>query len=162
MRPVIVLHHRWFYNPSVIFAYVIVTIWQKCLFYVHAGAQNGAQFPEGICVCSFVWCCGNLCHCQYWQGNCYDVSKSLWPSESKVVRRVHMFSCSNWLHAVYIKHEMYCGGGFICRWLSAVKAGSTFFSGSKLVHAWCFETILITNCYIFGSNYYLCPMYPKD
>ena len=36
--------------------------------------------------------------------------------------------------------------------LSAVKAGSTFFSGPKLVHAWCFETILITNCYIFGSN----------
>ena len=26
------------------------------------------------------------------------------------------------------------------------------FSGSKLVHAWCFETILITNCSIFGSN----------
>ena len=35
--------------------------------------------------------------------------------------------------------------------LSAVKAGSTF-SGSKLVYAWCFETILITNCYTFGSN----------
>ena len=99
MRAVAVLHHRWFYNSCVISAYVIVTIWQKCLFYVHAGAQNRAQFPEGICVCSFMWCCGNLCHCQYWQGNCYDVSKSLWPSESKVVRRVHVFSCSNWLHA---------------------------------------------------------------
>jgi len=36
--------------------------------------------------------------------------------------------------------------------LSAVKAGSTFFSGSKLVQAWCSKTILITNCYIFGSN----------
>ena len=36
--------------------------------------------------------------------------------------------------------------------LSAVKAGSTFFSGSKLVRAWCFGTILITNCYIFGCN----------
>ena len=36
--------------------------------------------------------------------------------------------------------------------LSAVKAGSTFFFRPKLVHAWCFETILITNCYIFGSN----------
>ena len=117
MRTVAVLHHRWFYNSCVISAYVIVTIWQKCLFYVHAGAQNRAQFPEGICVCSFMWCCGNLCHCQYWQGNCYDVSKSLWPSESKVVGRVHVFSCSNWLHAVYIKHEMYCGDGFICRWV---------------------------------------------
>ena len=30
----------------------------------------------------------------------------------------------------------------------AVKAGS----GSKHVHAWCFETILIMNCYIFGFN----------
>ena len=36
--------------------------------------------------------------------------------------------------------------------LSAVKTGLTFFSGSKLVYAWCFETILITNYYIFGSN----------
>ena len=27
-----------------------------------------------------------------------------------------------------------------------------FFSGSKLVYAWCNETILITNCYTFGSN----------
>ena len=36
--------------------------------------------------------------------------------------------------------------------LSAVKAGSAFFFRPKLVHAWCFETILITNCYIFGSN----------
>ena len=36
--------------------------------------------------------------------------------------------------------------------LSAVKAGSTFFFSPKLVHAWCFETILITNCYIFVSN----------
>ena len=46
--------------------------------------------------------------------------------------------------------------------LSAVKAGSTFFFRPKLVHAWCFETILITNCYIFGSNegiiYVLCTL----
>ena len=33
-----------------------------------------------------------------------------------------------------------------------LRQAQLFFSGSKLVHAWCFETILITNCYIFGSN----------
>ena len=36
--------------------------------------------------------------------------------------------------------------------LSAVKAGSTFFSSSKSVHAWCFEATLITNNYTPGSS----------
>ena len=36
--------------------------------------------------------------------------------------------------------------------LSAVKAGSTFFSSSKGVHVWCFEAILIANNYTPGSN----------
>ena len=36
--------------------------------------------------------------------------------------------------------------------LSAVKAGSTFFLLQKSMHAWCFETILITNSYIFWSS----------
>ena len=53
-----------------------------------------------------------------------------------------------------VARECYVGAGLLAMYdvpLSAVKAGSTF-SGSKLVHAWCFETILITNCYIFGSK----------
>ena len=36
--------------------------------------------------------------------------------------------------------------------LSAVKAGSTFFSSSKGVHVWCFEAILIANNYTPGSS----------
>ena len=36
--------------------------------------------------------------------------------------------------------------------LSAVKAGSTFFSSSKSVRAWCFKTILIANNYTPGSS----------
>ena len=36
--------------------------------------------------------------------------------------------------------------------LSAVKAGSTFLSSSKSVHAWCFEAILIANNYTPGSS----------
>ena len=36
--------------------------------------------------------------------------------------------------------------------LSAVKAGSTFFSSSKSVHVWCFEAILIANNYTPGSS----------
>ena len=36
--------------------------------------------------------------------------------------------------------------------LSAVKAGSTFFSSSKGVHVWCFEAILIVNNYTPGSS----------
>ena len=36
--------------------------------------------------------------------------------------------------------------------LSAVKAGSTFFSSSKSVHAWSFEIVLIANSYTLGSS----------
>ena len=36
--------------------------------------------------------------------------------------------------------------------LSAVKAGSTFFSSSKSVRAWCYKTILIANNYTPGSS----------
>ena len=36
--------------------------------------------------------------------------------------------------------------------LSAVKAGSTFFSSSKSVHVWCFKAILIANNYTPGSS----------
>ena len=56
-----------------------------------------------------------------------------------------------WLHTVHM-----CGliPVFECSIvpLSAVKTDSTFVSSSKSVHAWCFEIILITNSYIFGSS----------
>ena len=54
-----------------------------------------------------------------------------------------------------MKHEQACLSTVeICTLdlLSAVKAGSTFFSSSKSVHAWCFEAILIGNNYTPGSS----------
>ena len=44
----------------------------------------------------------------------------------------------------------FVGNDYFCE--SSVQGRLNFFFRPKLVHAWCFETILITNCYIFGSN----------
>ena len=73
----------------------------------------------------------------------------------------HFNDLGQWLHFLqeslsaflqFHLHKQHEGQLVVKEPLSAVKAGSNFFFRPKLVHAWCFETILITNCYIFGSN----------
>ena len=54
-----------------------------------------------------------------------------------------MGMCSSWVHKLFVHTVL---------GVSVQLRLAQLFSGSKPVYAWCFETILITNCYTFGSN----------